>query len=224
MPPNGPVSARGVRATMPSMTADVAATARRPRTNRYGPLHERLATSTADSVTLPVDEIDALCGGLPAAARQHAAWWANDPKHLQAKAWLPLGFQVSAVDPGGAVRFVRKRGRIAALDVLRRTGLGAAVVGRLDRRSGNVMADPGASFLLADEFVAVLPRGSRSGNRIRPAAGETYLLACWFTLRGTETWGRLVGWDGQPLSRDEGLALIAEYRAAGAYDEAGRPL
>jgi hypothetical protein len=204
---------------MASMTVE---TARRPRTNRYGPLHERLAASNADSVTLPVDEIDALCGGLPAAAKQESAWWANDPKHLQAKAWMQLGFQVSAVDPGGAVRFVRQRGRIAAMEVLRRNGLGATVIGRLDRRSGNVMADPGAAFLLADTYVAVLPRGSRSGNRIRPAAGESFLLACWFTLRGTETWGRLVAWDGKPLSRDEGLALIAEYRGASVYDEAGR--
>jgi hypothetical protein len=205
---------------MASMTVETAA--RRPRTNRFGPLHERLAASSADSVTLPVDEIDALCGGLPAAAKKQAAWWSNDATHLQAKAWMQLGFQVSAVDPGGAVRFVRQRGRIAAMEVLRRTGLGAAVVGRLDRRSGNVMADPGAAFLLADGFVAVLPRGSRGGNRVRPAAGEAYLLACWFTLRGTETWGRLVGWDGQPISREDGLAMIAEYRAAGAYDETGR--
>jgi hypothetical protein len=197
-------------------------TTRRPRVNRYGPLHDRLSASNADSVTLPVDEIDALCGGLPAAAKSDAAWWANDPKHLQAKAWMALGFAVSAVDPGGAVRFVRQRGRIAAMDVLRRTGLGATVIGRLDRRSGNVMADPGAAFLLADDYVAVLPKGSRGGNRVRPAAGEAYLLACWFTLRGLGVWGRLMGWDGQQIPRDEGLAMIAEYRAATAYDEAGR--
>lgn len=204
------------------MSAMSAENARGPRANRYGPLHERLASSNADSVTLPVDEIDALCGGLPATAKKQASWWANDPAHPQAKAWMQLGFQVSAVDPGGAVRFVRQRGRIAALEVLRRAGLGASVVGRLDRRSGNVMADRGAAFLLADDYVAVLPRGARSGNRVRPAAGEAYLLACWFTLRGTETWGRLLGWDGAPISRDEGLAMIAEYRAASAYDEAGR--
>lgn len=205
---------------MAPMTAE---TARRPRTNRYGPLHERLAASSADSVTLPVDEIDMLCGGLPAAAKKQASWWANDAAHPQAKAWMQLGFQVSAVDPGGAVRFVRQRGRIAAMEVLRRAGLGATVVGRLDRRSGNVMAGPGASFLLADSYIAVLPRGSRGGNRVRPAAGETYLLACWFTLRGTEVWGRLLGWDGEPISRDEGLALIEAYRASAAYDDTGRP-
>jgi len=199
-------------------------TARRPRANRYQPLADRLAGATADSVTLPVDEIDTLVGGLPAPARKHVVWWANDHAHAQAKAWLDLGFKVAAVDPGGAVRFVRASGRIAAMELLHRTGLEAAPVGRLDRRTGQVVADSGASFLMADDAVAVLPRGSRGGNRVRPAAGETFLLACWFTLRGTEVWGRLLGWDGAPVPRAEGLAMIATYRAASAYDEDGRPL
>jgi hypothetical protein len=192
--------------------------------NRYQPLTERLAASTADSVTLPVDEIDGLVGGLPASARKQASWWANDPAHGQARSWMDLGYQVAAVDPGGAVRFVRMRGRLAVMEVLRRTGLSAVATGRLDRRSGQVVADAGASFLLAGDYVAVLPRGTWGGNRVRPAAGEAFLLACWFTLRGTDIWGRLVGWDGQPVPREEGLAMIAEYRAAAAYDEDGRPV
>ena len=197
-------------------------TARRPRANRYQPLADRLAGATADAVTLPVDEIDTLVGGLPATARKQAAWWANDHAHAQAKAWMDLGFAVAAVDPGGAVRFVRSSGRIAAMELLQRNGLAAIPVGRLDRRSGLVTADAGASFLMAADHVAVLPRGRRGGNRVRPAAGETFLLACWFTLRGTETWGRLLGWDGAALPRDEGLAMIAAYRSAGDYDEEGR--
>lgn len=58
---------------------------------------------------------------------------------------------------------------------------------------------------------------------MRPRAGEAYLLACWFTLRGTQRWGRLLDWDGNALSRDEGLALMAAYRDAGAWDEDGTP-
>lgn len=196
-------------------------TAPRSRTNRYGPLAERLAAATAESVTLPVDEIDALVAGLPATARK-ASWWTNDPAHVQARAWIDPGFRVHAVDTGGAVRFVRVRGRVAALEVLRRSGGAAVVGGRLDRRSGQVVADTGASFLLADDFVAVLPRGARGGARVRPAAGEAFLLACWFSLRGTEAWGRLMGWDGTAIPREEGIALIEAYRLAPAHDADGR--
>jgi hypothetical protein len=196
-------------------------TARIPRANRYQPLADRLAAATADSVTLPVDEIDGLCGGLPASARRRASWWADDHAHLQARAWMGQGFRVAAVDTGGAVQFARVNGRVAALDVLRRAGLEVAVVGRLDRRAGHIVADAGAAFLLADDFVAVLPRGARGGSRVWPAAGEAYLLACWFTLRGTAVWGRLVGWDGRALAREEGVALIARYRDAGAWHADG---
>lgn len=198
--------------------------ARPTRASRYQPLAARLAAATADSVTLPIDEIDSLVGGLPAIAHKQASWWANDAARAQARAWLELGFKVAAVDPGGAVRFVRVSGRVAALDLLRRTGLAAVVVGRLDRRSGQVLADAGAAHLLAEGFKAVLPRGSRGGGRVRPAAGEAFLLACWFTLRGTETWGRLVSWDGEAITREEGLAMIEAYRTAGAWDEDGRAL
>lgn len=190
--------------------------------NRYQPLVDRLTAATPDSVTLPVDEIDGLVGGLPAAAHRQAGWWANDASRPQAKAWLAAGFRVTAVDTGGAVRFVRSGGRIAALELLRRTGGGGVVVGRLDRCSGQVVADAGAAHLLAEDHKAVLPRGAAGGGRVRPAAGEAFLLACWFTLRGTEVWGRLVGWDGQPIPREEGVAMIAAYRAAGTWDEDGR--
>lgn len=199
-------------------------TARTARASRYQPLAARLAASTADSVTLPVDEIDSLVGGLPASAHKQASWWANDAAHAQAKAWLELGFTVAAVDPGGAVRFVRVSGRIAGLELLRRTGLSAPVVGRVDRRSGQVIADAGGAHLLTDGFKAVLPRGLRGDGRVRPAAGEAFLLACWFSLRGTESWGRLVGWDGEAIPREEGLTMIEAYRAAGAWDEDGRAL
>lgn len=192
------------------------------RMRRYQPLVERLASSGADSSTLPVDEIDALVGGLPAAAHRQASWWANDAAHAQAAAWLGAGFRVTAVDTGGAVRFVRTGGRVAALELLRRAGAGVAVVGRLDRRGGRVAADDGAAHLLADDYRAVLPRGATGGGRVRPDAGEAFLLACWFTLRGTEVWGRLIGWDGQPVPREEGVAMIAAYRAAGGWDEDGR--
>ncbi len=206
------------------MPVDTTRAAHANRASRYQAIAARLTAARADSVTLPVDEIDSLVGGLPAVAHKQTTWWANDAAHAQARSWLDVGFKVAAVDPGGAVRFIRLSGRVAGLDLLGLTGLSAAVVGRLDRRSGQVVADAGGAHLLADSHTAVLPRGLRGGGKVRPAAGEAFLLACWFTLRGTRTWGRLVGWDGESIPRDEGLALIEAYRTAGAWDEDGRAL
>jgi hypothetical protein len=43
-------------------------------------------------------EISRLVGGLPPSAYQYRAWWANDPTHVEAHAWLDLGRRVEAVD------------------------------------------------------------------------------------------------------------------------------
>src|SRR5512140_1402427 len=125
------------------MPVDTARAAHSHRSGRYQALAVRLTAARADSVTLPVDEIDSLVGGLPAVAHRQTAWWANDAARAQARAWLDVGFKVAAVDPGGAVRFMRVSGRVAGLELLALTGLSAVVVGRLDRRSGQVLADAG---------------------------------------------------------------------------------
>jgi hypothetical protein len=44
------------------------------------------------------DEVDQLVGGLPPSSRRWAAWWANDPTHVQARAWLEVGRRVDTVD------------------------------------------------------------------------------------------------------------------------------
>ncbi len=59
-----------------------------------------LATGfTASSITLTLDEIGELVGGLPASALAHRAWWANEQvgRHVQARAWLGAGFTVAEV-------------------------------------------------------------------------------------------------------------------------------
>ena len=44
-------------------------------------------------------EIERVLGfALPASARTYQAWWANDPKHSQAKAWLDAGAKSGQLD------------------------------------------------------------------------------------------------------------------------------
>ena len=67
---------------------------------KYDPLFEHLCRVGDDPVDMSFDEVAALVGGLPASAERHRAWWGNevDPQHVQAKAWINAGREVSAVD------------------------------------------------------------------------------------------------------------------------------
>ena len=69
-------------------------------------LHE--AGSATTSVTFTT--IERIIGGqLPASARRHRAWWANESSHSQAAAWLAAGWAVDRVDmASGTVRFGRR--------------------------------------------------------------------------------------------------------------------
>lgn len=76
----------------------------------YSPLAELLQRRSGPSVELSFATIAEAVGGLPDSARRHRAWWANDPSHVQARAWLDAGWQVNDVRPDqGRVRF-RRRG------------------------------------------------------------------------------------------------------------------
>ena len=68
-----------------------------PIGGKYAPLRERLA-SIAGPVEMTFEQIEALVGSLPNSARRHRPWWANDPSHSQARAWLSLGRKVEGVD------------------------------------------------------------------------------------------------------------------------------
>lgn len=73
---------------------------------KYAPLARFLEGRAGQQVDLDFDAVGALVGGLPASARRHRAWWANDPTHAQARGWLDAGWRVAAVDQDGAhVRF-----------------------------------------------------------------------------------------------------------------------
>ena len=77
---------------------------------KYDPLRDWLvAESHRGEVTLGFDDVERLIGSaLPNSAHQHPAWWANDPTHVQAQAWLGTGWLVDAVDQRGErVRFRR---------------------------------------------------------------------------------------------------------------------
>ena len=73
---------------------------------KYQPLTDFLQAQPGEVVTLTFEHLEQVLGeSLPASARQHAAWWANeigDTRHVQARAWLAAGWRVEAVAPGAA--------------------------------------------------------------------------------------------------------------------------
>ena len=187
-------------------------------TGKYSSLTRHLAGVDVSSISLTFAEIDMIVGGLPPSARQYSAWWANEEHgHVQARGWLDAGFRVSAVELDSFVTFQRVERHVVAMEVMGLNGSDPVVTGRLDLLHGRVVADEGAAWLLADTFYAVLPDGSHA-NRVRPAAAEVFLVACWFSLRGIACWGRLIGEGGRVLSRAEGLALVDACSGVGEED------
>lgn len=66
---------------------------------KYQPLFDALASSPDDRHEMSFEEIeDLLDAALPTSARAHRPWWANDPSHSHAHAWLAAGFATSRVD------------------------------------------------------------------------------------------------------------------------------
>ncbi len=71
------------------------------RGRRYLPLAQLLLSHGPEvgSIELSFREIEtALREALPKAARTRTAWWANDPSHAQAFAWLAIGWQAAALN------------------------------------------------------------------------------------------------------------------------------
>jgi CBS domain-containing protein len=88
----------------------------KPEDSRYAPLavHLQSRPQQLEYVELSFSQIEELIHGrLPATARQHRSWWANDShSHVQSRQWLDVGWRVEAVDFGGErVTFVRARAR-----------------------------------------------------------------------------------------------------------------
>lgn len=84
--------------------------------SRYAPLADWLQSQPGkkDLVTLTFNEIEQIIGrDLPASARNHRAWWANDSvSHPQSQLWLDAGWRTTYISMGeGRVSFARIRER-----------------------------------------------------------------------------------------------------------------
>jgi hypothetical protein len=64
---------------------------------KYDPLRDYLAGHSRGEVRMTFTELERLVGALPASARVHRAWWANDSK-VEAFAWRSAGWHVRSVD------------------------------------------------------------------------------------------------------------------------------
>ena len=75
----------------------------------YEPLRHYLEARGDESVTLSFDHLAEIVGGsLPDSAHHHVAWWANDPTHHEAKAWLDAGYESACVSlVAETVTFIR---------------------------------------------------------------------------------------------------------------------
>lgn len=64
--------------------------------SKYDPLNRWLSGAHQRRVHATFEQLEAILGcGLPVAARQYPAWWANeagDTTHVQCRAWLDAGF------------------------------------------------------------------------------------------------------------------------------------
>ena len=81
----------------------------RPR-SKYDPLCHHLVNSPETVVSLSFAEIERILGfALPASARRHQAWWANEREgtHSHARSWLEASYGTQGVDLNAqTVRFV----------------------------------------------------------------------------------------------------------------------
>lgn len=92
--------------------------------SKYAALNRFFQTQTGSLLRMTFEEVERETGfSLPASARLHQAWWANDrARHVQAKAWLDAGYESEQVDMKGQT-LVFKR---VKSDVARRSGMAEA--------------------------------------------------------------------------------------------------
>ncbi|GIG55789.1 hypothetical protein Lfu02_01610 [Longispora fulva] len=137
---------------------------------KYDPLRDHLAGSrvAAEELLMTFEEIEGLVGPLPASARAHRAWWANDSK-VQAQAWRAAGWRVRSVDQrAGRVVFARgpRGGAYRAARIAARGGDGKPELS--SPRTLPVDADQGMSEEAAQSLLVAFL--SRQGWRIERTA------------------------------------------------------
>lgn len=84
--------------------------------SKYEPLEQFLLTLKGSDVWLSFEEIEAELGfKLPQSAYRHRGWWANEPvTHVQARAWMNVGWRVWLVNlPDQRVQFQHRRRALA---------------------------------------------------------------------------------------------------------------
>lgn len=77
--------------------------------DKYAPLREYLSKQPEAEVTLGFSDISRIIGtDLPESAFNHRPWWANDGTHVQAQAWMRVGWRVAEANLSrGVVTFAR---------------------------------------------------------------------------------------------------------------------
>lgn len=81
-----------------------------PPRGKYRPLYDHLKRLAEDRWDAAFDDVETVLGTqLPASARNHPAWWANETvTHSHARAWVAAGFHTMNVNlTGERVTFVR---------------------------------------------------------------------------------------------------------------------
>jgi len=62
--------------------------------SKYLELENYLKNLKVNEISLPFQEIEKIIGEkLPLSANKYSQWWENDKKHVQAKAWLNVGYK-----------------------------------------------------------------------------------------------------------------------------------
>lgn len=84
--------------------------------SKYQPLTHHLATRADVRVAMTFAEVERVLGfPLPASARRHRAWWANNPaNHVNAQAWDAAGYQSAEVNLADERLVFVKRGQATA--------------------------------------------------------------------------------------------------------------
>jgi hypothetical protein len=77
---------------------------------KYDPLKAFLSSQMSQHLAMSFAQIEQILGfKLPASARHHQAWWANEAAgHVQARAWLAAGFETEQVDIEGHALVFRR--------------------------------------------------------------------------------------------------------------------
>jgi hypothetical protein len=119
--------------------------------SKYQALNRFFKAQAAAFLRMTFEDVEKEAGfKLPASARLHQAWWANDrARHVQAKAWLDAGYESEQVDmKGGTLAFRR---------------VAAERASPLGKPGG--MSDPAREFVLAG-----IPDAARQNRH--PALGS----------------------------------------------------